>query len=95
MMDLRDVIVRPIVTEKSTMGAEAGKYVFEVADRANKTQIREAVEAIFEVNVTQVNVSRVRGKWRRFGRSRGKRPDWKKATVTVQPGQTIEIFAGV
>ncbi len=95
MMDLRDVIVRPIVTEKSTMAAEAGKYVFEVADRANKTQIREAVESIFEVNVTQVNVSRVRGKWRRFGRSRGKRPDWKKATVTLESGQTIEIFAGV
>ena len=94
-MDPREVIVRPIVTEKSTLAAENGKYVFEVSDRANKTQIREAVESLFEVNVTQVNVSRVRGKWRRFGRSRGKRPDWKKATVTVQSGQTIEIFAGV
>lgn len=94
MMDPRDVIVRPIVTEKSTVATEAGKYVFEVADRANKAQIREAVEAIFEVNVTKVNVSRVRGKWRRYGRSRGRRPDWKKATVTVQSGQTIEIFAG-
>ena len=95
MMDLREVIVRPIVTEKTTMAAESGKYVFEVADRANKALIREAVEAIFDVNVTQVNVSRVRGKWRRFGRSRGKRPDWKKATVTLRRGDIIELFAGV
>lgn len=94
-MDLRDVIVRPIVTEKSTLAAERSKYVFEVSDRANKAIIREAVETIFEVNVVQVNVSRARGKWRRFGRSRGRQPDWKKATVTLKAGQTIEIFPGV
>ena len=94
-MDLRDVIRRPIVTEKSTLGAENSKYVFEVAGGSNKALIQEAVESIFDVKVMQVNISWVRGKWRRFGQSRGKRPDWKKATVTLQPGQTIEVFPGV
>ena len=94
-MDLRDVIRRPIVTEKSTLGAENSKYVFEVAGAFNKALIQQAIESIFEVNVVQVNISWVRGKWRRFGRSRGKRPDWKKATVTLQAGQTIEIFPGI
>ena len=94
-MDLRDVIVRPIVTEKSTTMAEISKYVFEVADDVNKVQIKAAVEKIFEVNVRAVNVSRVRGKWRRYGRSRGRRPDWKKAIVTLQRGQTIDIFPGI
>lgn len=94
-MDLRDVIIRPIVTEKSTGMAEIDKYVFEVAGDVNKVQIQEAVEKIFEVNVKAVNVSRVRGKWRRYGRSRGRRPDWKKAIVTLQRGQTIDIFPGI
>ena len=94
-MDPRDVIVRPIVTEKSTGMAEIDKYVFEVADGVNKVQIKAAVEEIFEVNVRAVNVSRVRGKWRRYGSSRGKRPDWKKAIVTLQQGQAIDIFPGI
>jgi large subunit ribosomal protein L23 len=93
-MDSRDVIVRPILTEKSTVMSEVGKYVFRVNTHANKLQIRQAVEELFRVDVTSVNVSRVRGKWRRFGRSRGRQPDWKKAVVTLEPGQSIELFPG-
>lgn len=93
-MDSRDVIVRPILTEKSTMLSEVGKYVFRVNNQANKLQIRQAVEELFRVDVASVNVARVRGKWRRFGRSRGRQPDWKKAVVTLEPGQSIELFPG-
>ena len=93
-MDSRDVIVRPILTEKSTMLSEVGKYVFRVNKQANKLQIRQAVEELFRVDVASVNVARVRGKWRRFGRSRGRQPDWKKAVVTLEPGQSIELFPG-
>ena len=93
-MDSRDVIVRPILTEKSTMLSEVGKYVFRVNNQANKLQIRQAVEELFRVDVASVNVARVRGKWRRFGRSRGRQSDWKKAVVTLEPGQSIELFPG-
>ena len=93
-MDSRDVIVRPILTEKSTMLSEVGKYVFRVNKQANKLQIRQAVEELFRVDVASVNVARVRGKWRRFGRSRGRQSDWKKAVVTLEPGQSIELFPG-
>ena len=94
MMDSRDVIIRPILTEKTTFLAESGKYVFRVHDRANKLEIQRAVEELFRVDVVSVNVARMKGKWRRFGRSRGRRPDWKKAIVTLQAGQSIELFPG-
>jgi large subunit ribosomal protein L23 len=90
------VLRRPIVTEKSTILAAQGKYVFEVSLGANKPQIKEAVEQAFDVHVTAVNTSIVHGKVKRFGRGRASRqPNWKKAVVTLQSGEQIEIFEGV
>ncbi len=90
-----DVLRRPVITEKGTMLQGQNKYVFEVATTANKTQIKEAVQLAFNVTVTAVNVSMVRGKLRRMGRTMGQTPDWKKAIVTVAPGDKIEIFEGL
>jgi large subunit ribosomal protein L23 len=89
------VLLRPLITEKSTVLAQEGKYAFQVDPRANKIQIREAVEQAFNVRVRKVNVMNVRGKWRRVGRSRGISPDWKKAVVTLAEGDKIELFEGV
>lgn len=94
-MDLHDVIRRPLVTEKGTDMMADGKYVFEVDPRANKTQIKQAVEAMFDVKVRKVNTSRVPGKLRRRGLDVGRTREWKKATVTLAPGQSIEIFEGL
>ena len=71
------------------------KYVFEVAAGANKPQIAEAVEKAFNVHVVAVNTMNVRGKVKRMGRSRGTQPSWKKAVVTLQPGEQIQVFEGV
>ena len=90
-----EVLRRPIITEKSTMLASKGKYVFEVATAANKPQIREAVELAFDVSVTSVNVMAVRGKTKRMGRGTGTTRAWKKAVVTVAAGDSIELFEGV
>ena len=91
-----EVLRRPIVTEKSTMLGAQNKYVFEVAVAANKPQIRQAVEKAFSVKVTDVHTMMVRGKVRRFGRSAGgMQPAWKKAIVTLVPGDQIELFEGV
>ena len=90
-----EVLRRPIVTEKSTLLAGVRQYVFEVAIGANKPQIKAAVEQAFNVTVKAVNVQVVRGKVRRIGRNIGQRPDWKKAIVTILPGQKIEFFEGV
>ncbi len=89
------VLLRPLITEKSTSLAGQDKYVFEVDLRANKPQIREAVELAFGVQVRAVNTMIVKGKNRRFGRNATKQPDWKKAIVTLQPGDTIELFEGI
>ncbi len=89
------VLLRPLITEKSTALAGQDKYVFEVDLRANKPQIREAVELAFDVRVRDVNTMVVKGKNRRFGRNVTKQPDWKKAIVTLQPGDTIELFEGI
>lgn len=94
-MDARDVIIRPLVTEKSTDLMQENKYTFEVALAADKAQIRRAVEKIFKVQVLKVNTLRQRGKKRRMGRFVGKRPDRKKAIVQVALGQRIEIFEGL
>lgn len=90
-----DVILRPIVTEASTDAMELNKYTFEVDRRANKVEVRRAVEEIFKVHVTKVNTLWTRGKVRRRGTSVGKTPDRKKAIVTLAPGETIELFEGV
>lgn len=92
---VEEVLRRPIVTEQSTMLAEQGQYVFEVAPGANKPQIRQAVQQAFNVEVLAVNTMNVRGKEKRYGRRVGRQRDWKKAIVTVAPGQRIEIFEGV
>lgn len=89
------VLLRPIVTEKSTVLAGENKYVFEVDLRANKRQIKEAVSLAFNVRVERVNTIRMKGKRKRFGRKITPRPDWKKAIVTVARGDTIEIFEGI
>lgn len=94
-MDHRDVIIRPLVTEKTNDQMAEGKYVFEVARRANKTQIRQAVEALFDVKVRKVNTARIPGKVRRRGLVSGRTPERKKAIVTVAPGQEIKIFEGL
>lgn len=88
------VLKRPIVTEKTTQQGEDGRYTFEVHAEANKHQIKEAVEEAFQVEVLQVKVLNMPGKPRRFGRHLRPPSPWKKATVTLAPGQRIEFFEG-
>jgi len=95
MADLRSIIRRPVISERTMDLMQQNKYTFEVDIKATKPQIREAVEQIFNVEVEKVNTMRVRGKRRRMGRTEGKRPDWKKAIVTVKEGQRIELFEGL
>ena len=91
-MQLHDVLIRPVITEKSTMLMEEGKYTFRVPLTANKVQIRQAVEKIFNVKVEKVATIRVLGKTKRMGR---KRSDYKKAIVTLKAGESLEFFEGV
>ena len=109
MRDAQSIIKRPLLTEKSarlreTGGASDGhaegdayaqQVVFEVARDANKIEIRSAVQALFKVTVTAVRTLVVRGKQKRVGRFAGRRPSWKKAFVTLKPGDNIEFFEGV
>jgi large subunit ribosomal protein L23 len=92
MKSVRDVILRPIVSEKSYSGLENNSYTFLVDPRANKTEIKEAVQAIWRVRVTSVNTLRRRGKVKRTRYTLGKRPDEKRAVVTLAEGDSIEIF---
>lgn len=94
-MDARDVLIRPVVTEKSTDLLSQNKYTFIVDMRANKTQIKQAVEEVFKVKVDKVNTMRVPGKLRRQGRSVGRTSDYKKAVVTLVPGHSIDDFEGL
>ena len=89
------VLRRPLVTEKNTILQAQGKYAFEVAKVANKHQIKEAVEKAFNVKVTAVNVMTMPGKGIRLGRREVITPSWKKAVVTLKPGDKIELFEGV
>ena len=93
-MEARDILIRPIVTEKSTALMEQRKYTFRVPLAATKIQIRQAVEQIFKVKVQAVNTMRYEGKLKRMGRTQGRRSDWKKAVVTLKPGEAIELFEG-
>ena len=93
-MEARDILIRPIVTEKSTALMEQGKYTFRVPLAATKSQIRQAVEQIFKGKVQAVNTMRYEGKLKRMGRTQGRRSDWKKAVVTLKPGEAIELFEG-
>ena len=91
-MDARDILIRPLITEKSTQRMEEGKYVFVVAKKANKIEIAKAVAEVFNVKVANVNTVNVSGKVKRMGRFVGKRSDYKKAIVKLAPGETIEFF---
>jgi large subunit ribosomal protein L23 len=90
----REVLIAPVVSEKSYSLIEASKYSFKVHPKAHKTQIRQAVEELFEVKVLSVNVLKVQPKPKRRGVSRGTRPGWKKAIVQLRAGDKIEIFEG-
>lgn len=89
------VLKRPVISEKSTLLGGLNKYTFEVAREANKLQIKDAVEKIFKVGVVDVNVINVPGKMRRVGKFHGMTAPRRKAVVTLQEGQRIEIFEGV
>jgi len=85
------IIKAPVVTEKSTMGSEQGKVTFKVATDASKAEIKSAIEQIFEVKVTAVNTSILKGKVKRYKNTVGKRSDVKKAIITLAEGQTLEV----
>ncbi|HEU4906839.1 MAG TPA: 50S ribosomal protein L23 [Solirubrobacterales bacterium] len=93
-MDARQIIVRPVVSEKSYALIGEGKYTFRVNDRAHKTQIARAVEEIFGVGVAAVRTSQVRPKPKRRNLSKGRTRGWKKAVVQLAPGERIELFEG-
>jgi large subunit ribosomal protein L23 len=94
-LHLYEVLRRPLITEKATLLKERDKYAFEVASKATESQIKEAVEQAFEVEVSKVNVMMVPGKTRRFGRRQVTSSPWKKAIVTLAPGHKITFFEGV
>lgn len=91
-MEARDILIRPLISERSTDLMQEGKFVFVVDKRANKIQIAQAVEEIFKVNVLAVNTVNVKGKTKRRGRTVGKTNSYKKAIVKLEAGQTIELF---
>jgi large subunit ribosomal protein L23 len=93
-MDVRQVLVRPVVSEKSYALMADGKYTFRVHDRAHKTQIAQAVEEIFDVHVREVRTSSVKSKPKRRGLHSGRSRAWKKAVVQLEPGERIELFEG-
>ena len=93
-MDARQVVIAPVVSEKSYSLIEDNKYSFRVHPRAHKTQIRQAVEELFDVKVESVNVLKVQSKPKRRGLHKGRKPGWKKAIVQLRPGDSIEIFTG-
>ena len=94
-MDATQVVIRPVVSEKSYVLASAGKYTFRVHPEAHKTQIRQAVEQLFDVNVIDVRTMSVKSKPKRRGLTSGRTRHWKKAIVQLAPGQEIPIFQGL
>jgi large subunit ribosomal protein L23 len=96
MMDPYSIIRTPLLTEKChDLKEKLNQVAFRVDRGANKVQVKEAVEKIFKVKVKSVNIMNVQGKRKRLGRNTGKRPDWKKAVITLQPGETLDIIEGV
>jgi large subunit ribosomal protein L23 len=93
-LEARDILIAPVVSEKSYSLIEGNKYSFRVHDKAHKTQIRQAVEQLFDVHVEGVNIIKVQSKPKRRGMNRGKKPGWKKAIVQLREGERIEIFEG-
>lgn len=94
-MEHTQVIIRPVVSEKSYVLASNDRYTFRVHQNANKTQIRQAIEALFEVNVVGVRTMSVKSKPKRRGYTSGRTRSWKKAVVQVKPGQQIPVFQGL
>ena len=92
MRNPHEVLIKPIVTERTTNLMEQNKYTFKVDKDANKIEIKYAVETIFKVTVNDVKTMNVHGKFKRQGRTAGYRPDWKKAIVTLKDGQRLPIF---
>ena len=93
-MEARDILVRPLITERTTQLMAEGKYASVVAKAANKIEIAKAVAEVFKVKVAKVNTVNVTGKKKRTGRTEGKRPDYKKVIAKLAPGETIEFFVG-
>ncbi|HBF13579.1 MAG TPA: 50S ribosomal protein L23 [Deltaproteobacteria bacterium] len=95
-MDLHQIIKKPLITEKAVKAQGTGpRYAFVVDLKATKTQIRAAIEQLFNVNVTGINTAIIRGKMKRVGRSVGQKSNWKKALVNLKEGEKIELFEGV
>ncbi len=96
MRDPREIVIRPVVTERSTeLGEDQNAYTFIVSKDANKIEIRAAVERLFGVKVAGVRTLNYRGKWRRVGRSLGRRPSYKKAIVKLTEGERIDVYEGI
>ena len=93
-MDASQILLAPIVSEKSYAGTSVGKYTFRVHDDAHRTQVRQAVEQLFDVKVARVNMIKVQPKPKRRGMIKGTKQGWKKAVVQLRPGHTIEFFEG-
>lgn len=91
----REIIIKPVVTEKSVDLMQENKYCFKVAKDANKIEIKNAIEEIFKVTVINVNTVNVHGKMKRMGRTQGMTASWKKAVVTLREGDSIEVFEGL
>ena len=89
-----EILISPIITEKSSMLQESNKYVFKVHKNSNKLQIKNAVEEVFDVTVESVNVIKVKGKNKTYGRNRVLTPAWKKAMVTLKLGDSISLYEG-
>ncbi|NBG89013.1 50S ribosomal protein L23 [Isachenkonia alkalipeptolytica] len=96
MRNPHDIIIKPLVTEQSMDGMAERKYSFKVARNANKTEIKKAIEKIFDVKVEKTNTLNMTGKVKRMGRNEGKRADWKKAIITLsEDSKEIEFFEGM
>ncbi|MCR4795594.1 MULTISPECIES: 50S ribosomal protein L23 [Ruminococcus] len=96
MKTAQDIILKPVITEKSMDDLQTGKYTFKVAKDANKSEIKKAVEELFDVKVAKVNTMNCNGRAKRVGRFYGKTPDWKKAIITLTEGsKAIEFFEGM
>jgi len=93
-MHAHQIVLAPIVSEKSYHGSVYGKYTFRVHEDAHKTQVRQAIEELFDVHVVKVNILKVQAKPKRRGMIKGTKPGWKKAVVQLKPGEVIEIFQG-
>ena len=94
-MNISEVLLRPTITEKSTLLQEEGQYTFQIAPKANKTLVKQAVEQNFGVKVVSVNITVNRGKRKRYGPRFKKQPDVKKAVVTLRPGDRIDLIEGL